>query len=107
MCDFIDDDDESDAKNRLNTVDTGSSTYNCTAPTLQIQPVYTISTWKPSRTRDRLVIIILLISAGSIERLNNVHAEVENGLHVRVDIHWPPVLTDTDFITHIMNDDKN
>lgn len=50
--------------------------------------------------------IILLLAAGSIERLNDATTGFEKGLHVPVDIKWPPVLTETEFITQMISDDE-
>lgn len=70
------------------------------------KPMYNISTWKHPRTRYRWVTIILLLSASSIEILNDVHAVIEKGWHILFDMHWFPVLTDTHLIAWMMIDDK-
>eukprot|EP00171_Calliarthron_tuberculosum_P010085 IDg10085t1 len=89
-------DTEGDVSDEMADADTKEpSGSEKSTPMLEFKPLYNISTWKHPRTRDGRVTIILQLAAGSVEQPNDVHAEVVNGWIVRVDMMWPPVLSES------------
>lgn len=60
---------------------------------LQFKPFFVLSEWKHQRTKDNRVSVAILLPTGVGEQEGDVRVSVEDGLFLRVDVVWPPALT--------------